>query len=230
MIEVRRKIRICDEQVWFTKIWNDNSNVNGNKLRLYRNFKKHLVPEHYVLNSMPRHLRSYICKLRCGTLPLVIETGRFNKPPIPLNEKTCPFCYNTVEDEVHFLIDCDIQSDLRLSLFSRATSIETIFCLKSNLDKFIFQINCNELRLELGGLLYNMIRRRRALLSNVQNNYIYFIFLFFFKKLVINFGSKTIKFYFVLSSFVFQMFLIFFFLKWSRFKFCFLSIRYFVLF
>ena len=167
MIEVRRKIRICDEQVWFTKIWNDNSNVNGNKLRLYRNFKKHLVPEHYVLNYMPRHLRSYICKLRCGTLPLVIETGRFNKPPIPLNEKTCPFCYNTVEDEVHFLIDCDIYSDLRLSLFSRATSIETIFCLKSNLDKFIFQINCNELRLELGGLLYNMIRRRRALLSNV---------------------------------------------------------------
>jgi hypothetical protein len=61
---------------------------------------------------MHRHLRSYICKLRCGTLPLAIETGRFNKPPIPLNERTCPFnfCYNTVEDEVHFLIDCDIYS------------------------------------------------------------------------------------------------------------------------
>jgi hypothetical protein len=138
---------------WFTKIWNDNSNVNGNKLRLYRNFKKDLVPEYYVLNSMPRHLRSYICKLRCGTLPLAIETGRFNKPPIPLNEKTCPFYYNTVEDEVHFLIDCDIYSDLRFSLFNRATSIETNFCLKSNLDKFIFLINCNELPLALGGLL-----------------------------------------------------------------------------
>ena len=75
MIEVRRIIRICDEHFWFTKIWHDNSNVNGNKLRLYRNFKKDLVPEHYVLNYVPRHLRSYICKLRCGTLPLAIETG-----------------------------------------------------------------------------------------------------------------------------------------------------------
>ena len=50
MIEVRRKIRIRDEQFWLTKIW------NGNKLRLYRNFKKDLVPEHYVFNYMPRHL------------------------------------------------------------------------------------------------------------------------------------------------------------------------------
>ena len=58
MIEVRRIIRICDEHFWFTKIWHDNSNVNGNKLRLYRNFKKDLVPEHYVLNYVPRHLRS----------------------------------------------------------------------------------------------------------------------------------------------------------------------------
>ena len=114
---------------------------------------------------MPRHLRSYICKLRCGTLPLAIETGRFNKPPIPLNERT--FCSNTVEDEVHFLIDCDIYSDLRFSLFSRTISIETNFCFKSNLDKFIFLINCNELQLEPDGLLYNMIRRNRALLGNV---------------------------------------------------------------
>jgi len=37
--------------------------------------------------------------------------------------------------------------------------IETNFCLKSNLDKFIFLINGNELQLELGGLLYNTIRR-----------------------------------------------------------------------
>jgi hypothetical protein len=32
MIEVRSKIRICDEQFWFTKIWNDNSNVNHRKV------------------------------------------------------------------------------------------------------------------------------------------------------------------------------------------------------
>ncbi|CAG2240583.1 unnamed protein product [Mytilus edulis] len=54
---IKSKLRILDEQLWFTKLWNDNSNVNGNKLRLYRRYKKDLQPEHYVTNAMPRHLR-----------------------------------------------------------------------------------------------------------------------------------------------------------------------------
>ncbi|VDI24173.1 Hypothetical predicted protein [Mytilus galloprovincialis] len=69
---IKSKLRILDEQLWFTKLWNDNSNVNGNKLRLYRRYKKDLQPEHYVTNAMPRHLRSNLCKLRCGTLPLFV--------------------------------------------------------------------------------------------------------------------------------------------------------------
>ena len=32
--EVKRKIRIFDKQSWFIKLWNDNSSVNGNNLRV----------------------------------------------------------------------------------------------------------------------------------------------------------------------------------------------------
>ncbi|XP_076078814.1 uncharacterized protein LOC143048830 [Mytilus galloprovincialis] len=117
---IKSKLRILDEQLWFTKLWNDNSNVNGNKLRLYRRYKKDLQPEHYVTNAIPRHLRSNLCKFRCGTLPLSVETGRYTKPPIPLEERICPFCNNAVEDEIHFLINCDIYSDSRFNLFHRA--------------------------------------------------------------------------------------------------------------
>ena len=102
MREVKQKIRLLDEQLWFTKLWTDGSNLNGNKLRVYRQYKKDLIPEHYVLRTLPRHLRSYLCKLRCGTLPLTVETGRYMKPPVPLQERTCPFCNDSVDDEVHF--------------------------------------------------------------------------------------------------------------------------------
>ncbi|XP_071151604.1 uncharacterized protein [Mytilus edulis] len=155
--------------LWFTKLWNDNSNVNGNKLRLYRRYKKDLQPEHYVTNAMPRHLRSNLCKLRCGTLPLSVETGRYTKPPIPLEERICPFCNDAVEDEIHFLINCDIYSDLRFNLFHRAMVMDNSFCTKSDFNQFVFLIQNAELQYELSILVHNMIRRRRALKSNLHS-------------------------------------------------------------
>ena len=117
-LHVKQKIFIHDEQMWFSKLWNDSGTVNENKLRLYRQCKKDLRSEAYVRTEMPRYLRSYICQLRCGTLPLTVETGRFNRPPTPLDERTCPFCNFCVEDEVHFMVDCPIYSDLRFDLFN----------------------------------------------------------------------------------------------------------------
>ena len=38
MREVKQKIRLLDEQLWFTKLWTDGSNLNGNKLRVYRQY------------------------------------------------------------------------------------------------------------------------------------------------------------------------------------------------
>jgi hypothetical protein len=39
------------------------------------------------------------------------------RPKIPLNERKCIFCNkNSVEDEIHFLLDCDFYSDLRYAL------------------------------------------------------------------------------------------------------------------
>ena len=166
---IKSKLRILDEQLWFTKLWNDNSNVNGNKLRLYRRYKKDLQPEHYVTNAMPRHLRSNLCKLRCGTLPLSVETGRYTKPPIPLEERICPFCNDAVEDEIHFLINCDIYSDLRFNLFHRAMVMDNSFCTKSDFNQFVFLIQNAELQYELSILVHNMIRRRRALKSNLHS-------------------------------------------------------------
>ena len=87
------------------------------------------------------------------------------KPPVPLQERTCPFCNDSVEDEVHFLVNCDIYSDLRYNLFIHAMNIDNSFILKSDIEKFLFLIDNSELQYELSSLIFNMIRRRRALLS-----------------------------------------------------------------
>ena len=161
---VKLKIRIHDEQLWFFKLWDDHMNINGNKLRLYRRVKKDLIPEHYVKNSLPRHLRSCIAKLRCGTLPLTVETGRYNKPPIPLSQRLCPFCHHDIEDEVHFLVNCELYSDLRSILFDKALLINPAFYAMSSFEQFIFLLQTGDIQYDLGTLLYNMLRRRRAFL------------------------------------------------------------------
>jgi hypothetical protein len=68
--------------------------------------------------------------LEVADKPFAVETGRYNKPKMSLNERKCSFdikfsneiqknerkCVfckeNFVEDEIHFLLDCDFYSDL----------------------------------------------------------------------------------------------------------------------
>ena len=46
------------------------------KLRTYISFKIDLKVEKRVCNNLPKNVRSDMAKLRCGVLPIKIETGR----------------------------------------------------------------------------------------------------------------------------------------------------------
>lgn len=57
-------------------------------------------------------------RLRGGTNELRIETGRHRvtsrDKPLPLHERTCLLCVaGEVEDEIHFVLDCEMYEDLR---------------------------------------------------------------------------------------------------------------------
>jgi hypothetical protein len=46
----------------------------------------------------------------------MIETGRYTKPFTPRANRTCPLCNDgSLEDEVHFLLDCPSYEPLRRS-------------------------------------------------------------------------------------------------------------------
>ena len=69
-------------------------------------------PAGYVTAHLTRRQRSLLAKLRSGTLPLAIETGRYTRTPV--DERLCRSCdSNAIETEFHFLFECDMYNDLR---------------------------------------------------------------------------------------------------------------------
>ena len=87
------------------------------KLRSYINFKtEYGETEEYVQNVRVKPHRSLLARLRGGTAPLQIETGRYIG--LPAEERICRSC-NTgqVEDEQHFCIECPALEEARAPPF-----------------------------------------------------------------------------------------------------------------
>ena len=84
----REAIAARDALEWTTALWNDTNNVNGNKLRTYRILKQSLMAETYIKHPfITRQQRRPIAAIRCGSSSLKIETGRYAKPSLVLNER-----------------------------------------------------------------------------------------------------------------------------------------------
>ena len=50
--------------------------------------------------------RQAVSKLRISGHKLQIELGGYHKASLELRERKCPFCPNEVEDEYHFIAEC----------------------------------------------------------------------------------------------------------------------------
>ena len=134
----------AEKEKWSTNIWNDRGQVNGNKLRTYRTFKKCLAPEKYLNLNIPKPQRTPFVKLRCGVLPLEIETGRYYK--VELENRKCKLCnLDEVENEIHFLTKCPLYDDFRSDMFTKALNINPAFSQMGSSDKMNFLLSCDTL-------------------------------------------------------------------------------------
>jgi hypothetical protein len=105
------------------------------KLRRYVEIKDCYRQEPIVCKYMSSKQRAVISKLKSGTLPTAIETGRFRKTP--LQERLCGQCnYQSIEDEKHFLLHCNAY------LLERQRMLAEI---DEKLDILIFELNSDEL-------------------------------------------------------------------------------------
>ena len=104
------------------------------KLSNYVKFKKEYCAESYIYKIHNRAHRSVFAQLRCGILPLKIETGRYTH--IPIEFRMCTFCNaNAVENEIHFLFDCSFYSEIRNKFWNSFNNISQNFENCSNEEK-----------------------------------------------------------------------------------------------
>ena len=81
-----------------------NEMLSKPKLRTYRLFKCEYAPEPYINVVTCRAHRAFLAKLRGGSAPLEIETGRY-VGTLP-HLRVCELCNTGVEDEMHFTLQC----------------------------------------------------------------------------------------------------------------------------
>ncbi len=66
---------------------NSEARNGSNKLRTYRTFKNTFETEMYLNKRMVFKFRKCFSMLRCGTAPLRIETGRYER--LPVEQRVC---------------------------------------------------------------------------------------------------------------------------------------------
>ena len=141
-------------------MFNDKNCPNGNKLRTYRLHKSRLTTEGYI-SLVPRHERSTLAKLRCGSRPLNIELGRFRN--LPLESRICELCNShNIEDEIHFTIDCSFYDDIRSQLFTKVCSTNEFFMELPSLAKYCYLMTDVSNIKSLAKTVDSMFKRRQT--------------------------------------------------------------------
>jgi len=128
------KERLTDQ---YLQHWQSELRDPTGKLRSYKLIKEGFKRGSYL--ELPPYMRVPVARLRTSTHPLRIETGQYNLPvPIPAEERYCWFCQNgSVEDEFHFLLDCNLYSTLeeKSTLISYCLLLNPAFTNSTNVDK-----------------------------------------------------------------------------------------------
>ena len=77
------------------------------KLRTFIKIKEFGILPTYIVKPISYMQRKLTAKFRIGNLPLRLETGRYCKPFIPEDRRTCQLCEgDNIENEYHFLFEC----------------------------------------------------------------------------------------------------------------------------
>ena len=128
---IKRKLQKLYENKWKENISDIDSQP---KLRTYCKFKKEFHFEPYLSLVIPKH-RMVISRFRCSAHHLAIETGRHQKPKVPIDDRICLVC-RSLEDEQHHLIHCSKHDEIRKVLFEAANSDINDFYSLSPSSKF----------------------------------------------------------------------------------------------
>ena len=109
----------------FKESWLSNVQASS-KLEFYKKVKHEFVKENYLDSVQNYSDRVSLTRLRISAHRLMIELGRRTKAP--RSERVCAWCKltlgtNEIENEIHFLDQCDLNAILRRNLVTKIDSI-----------------------------------------------------------------------------------------------------------
>ena len=102
-------------------------------LRTFLTFKQFNAIPAFITKPITFFQRRAIAKLRLGSLELKIQTGRFSRPRLEINERFCAGCKDhylsnnleqQIETEYHFIFVCICYVNLRTTWLSKLTKPE----------------------------------------------------------------------------------------------------------
>ena len=132
------------------------------KLRTYSLIKEGVGIENYLKCIHNHNHRSELTKFRLSNHKLMIEVGRHQK--IPLENRFCPSCPNVVEDEIHFLINCELYREIRKPIIEKCNDLKQNFAYYSDQQKFIFIMKSPLLVFDLTRFISSAIKEKNLLL------------------------------------------------------------------
>ena len=160
--------RIVDifHQDAFAEINNENS-----KLRTYKLFKTTIKQEPYLTDIKNVKDRISFSNFRLSNHRLMIERGRHLN--IQKDLRFCPFCSSSIEDEIHFLIQCKTYSSHRIKLIDMVKNKVRTVRLTEMSDKAIFTFLMNNtLVAPLVAKYLSQTLEIRDFLINKHKNYV----------------------------------------------------------
>ena len=117
---------------WYSDILNNNSS-----LRSYKLFKTNFEIEPYLLCVKSDRHRQALSKFRCSSHFLEIERARHQAVIPPIWERTCPFCPHAVDDELHLLLYCTKNREIRNDFLELVNDIIPDIDTMHHIDKFV---------------------------------------------------------------------------------------------
>ena len=148
------KILLKHMLLWY-EIRNNLLTENG-KLRTYLKIKANFGFEKYLSILHNFQYRQVLSKFRISNHKLRIETGRYSRPLIELEDRVCNHCFSDdIETEEHFLITCNFYNYSRKPLLdamkyfindsnlSTMTSSEKLFWILNYDDADFLIIICD---------------------------------------------------------------------------------------
>ena len=140
---------------------------SGGRLFYYRQIKHEPCPEPYMEVTCINR-RRIITLLRCGCLPLEVESGRYRTPKTPLQQRICQICQKGVGDECHFLNSCVPLLESRLKMYAVAISFwgmdSASFFAMSPINRTILLLQSCSQSLDIGKAINEMFILRKSLL------------------------------------------------------------------